>query len=204
MRPVPALVLVSGFGAFEAVVRNPSGEVALALAADPPPGLEVRSGVLPVSFERAPRGWDELAASIDGRPPALALGLGVQRRDTFRLEARARGRLRRRARPDVDGVPAAAARYDGDGELSTMFDLERTSAALRDAGATRVSISEDAGGFVCERLYYHLLRWSARRAVPALFVHVPPIDAVPVEEQARVLRAFLPRLLRLAGDGARG
>lgn len=199
MQPaVRPLVLVTGFGPFEAHQRNPSGELALALAADPPPELEVRARLLPVSFERAPRAWDELAASIDGRPAALVLGLGVQRGPTFRLEVRARGRLRRRVRPDADGLTAAEAAYDGAGELSTALDLERVSAVLREAGARRVVVSRNAGGYVCERVYYHLLRWTTHRAVPGLFLHVPPVGAVPVEEQLRVVRGFLPGLLRIA------
>src|SRR5262245_41892924 len=102
-----SLVLVSGFGPFEAVGINPSGEIACALAADPPPRTRVRSAVLPVSFARAPEAWDaELARLGGGEQPVLFLGLGVAKRAGFRLERFASPALKLVPRVDVDGRSA--------------------------------------------------------------------------------------------------
>src|SRR5215207_4769267 len=100
------LVLVSGFGPFEAVEVNPSGEVARVLAEDPPSGLRVLARVLPVSFERAPRVWDELLEACGDERPALCLGLGVARKAGFRIERFGAPTFKLVARPDADGRTA--------------------------------------------------------------------------------------------------
>jgi pyroglutamyl-peptidase len=186
--PADPLVLVSGFGPFEEVERNPSGEVASALAAGPPPGLRVRAAVLPVSFARAPRAWDE--SFPPGERPALCLGLGVTKRAGFRLERWARPQLKRIPRPDVDGRSAAEFSREGP-RLGTGVDLERLLAALGRRGVADARISHRAGGYVCERIYHHLLGRAAERGAPGLFVHVPPLRFVPLERQVQVLRWVL-------------
>lgn len=184
------LVLVSGFGPFEKVERNPSGEIARELAAAPPAGVRVVAGVLPVSFERAPGTWDELLASVGGERPRLFLGLGVQKKRGYRLERRARARPKRTQRRDVDGLAAREFVADGP-ELATGLALEPLLDALRAHGVAEARISEDCGGYVCERVYHHLLGRGRERDVAALFVHVPPLRFTPVERQTEILRWFL-------------
>ena len=191
------LLLIAGFGAFEAVERNASGLVAEALGAAPPAGVDISAAVLPVSFRRAGPAWDALLARNMDRRPAALLGLGVQKKATFRLEERARGTLGRRGRPDVDGVDAAELVLREPELLCTSFDLERLTTALVDAGARpdEVVISTSAGGYVCECSYYHLLTRAAELGVPGLFLHLPPGDAVDVERQTRVVAGLLPALV---------
>jgi len=185
------LVLVSGFGPFEAFDRNPSGEVAEALAERPPPGLRVRARVLPVSFARAPRAWDELLAA--GERPALFLGLGVARKAGFRLERCGGPRLKLVPRPDVDG--RCAEEYSSDGpKLETGLDLALVLASLRARGVADARVSRSAGGYVCERIYHHLLVRAAERGVPALFVHVPPLRFAPLARQVEVVGWVLEEL----------
>src|SRR5262245_42662392 len=98
------LVLVSGFGSFEIFARNPSGDVARALARrriGAAGDVRVRAVILPVSFARAPRAWDRALARLGARPQLL-LGLGVARSAGFRLESGAGPRLKNVPRPDVD------------------------------------------------------------------------------------------------------
>src|SRR5262245_28021609 len=164
-------MLASGFGAFEQVQRNASGEVALALAARPPRGWRVRSGVLPVSFRRAPDAWDELRTGLGAERPAFLLALGVHKEPGFRIELRARPRVLRADRPDVDGAVTPA---DGP-ELATSLPVGRRArelSELESLGAGRVWVSRDRGGYVCERIYHHVLGRSLELGVPALFVHV--------------------------------
>src|SRR5688572_14979637 len=88
----PRQLLVTGFGPFPGVARNPSREIAEALATQ---GIgtevEVTGAELPVAFA-------EVAPAIDAvldrlpQPPDVILGLGVWGNgDSFRLERRARG-----------------------------------------------------------------------------------------------------------------
>jgi pyroglutamyl-peptidase len=190
-----AVVLVTGFEAFEAIADNPSAHVARELAARPPAGLDVRAAVLPVSFARSAGAFD--AAFADGAP-ALVLALGVQSRGTgFRLEQRAARLVA--GRPDVDGVDGGGLALGGARE--TELDLLPLAEALRAAGAVAVEVSSDAGGYVCERLYHHALGAAAARGVPAVFLHLPHADALPADEQAAIVRGFLPALVRATSGG---
>ena len=198
-----SLVLVSGFGPFEAVEINPSGEVARALAANPPPGMRVRSAVLPVSFARAPEVWDELLAEQlgEGQRPALYLGLGVAKRAGFRLERWAKPQLKRVPRVDVDG--RAAREFTGDGpRLESGVDLVPVLAALHRRGVGDARISRTAGGYVCERIYHHLLVRARERGVAGLFVHVPPLRFAGLERQVQVVEWVLEEALVLIRAGS--
>ncbi|MCE2391438.1 MAG: hypothetical protein J4G09_08140 [Proteobacteria bacterium] len=180
-------LVVSGFGPFGEVTRNPSGLVARALAGEP----GVRAAELPVSFRRCVPEFDALLAG--SRPRAL-LGLGVHGGDGYRLERRARAVLTSEA-PDNDGLRGAQIRLDGPPERRTELDLERLAGVLEAAGSARVEISEDAGGYVCERLYRHLLERAEAGRVPGVFLHVPPLSEVPLDAQLGAVRSLAGALL---------
>ncbi|MCZ6596482.1 MAG: hypothetical protein O7B99_02470 [Planctomycetota bacterium] len=188
------LLLVTGFGPFVGVDHNPSGEVARALEAEPPAVAEVRAAVLPVSFERVPAAYDALLADLAPRRPAALVALGVQLHAYFRLERRARARLRS-AKADNDGREGTGIVLAG-GDMETGLDLEPLAAALTRAGGTEVRISEDAGGFVCEGTYHHVLKRAGELGVPGLFLHVPPVDVVAVAAQVPVVRGLLEELVK--------
>ena len=189
----PRLVLLTGFEPFLDVAVNPSGELARALRDVPPAGIEVYGGVLPVSVERVPAAYDALLDQLGPRSPDLLLATGVHRGPSFRLERRARARLRSE-QADNDGRPAAGTTV-GDGvDRATELDLDALERALAEAGAAETAVSDDAGGYVCERTYHHVLTRAEELGVPGLFLHVPPLDAVPLERQVEVVRAFLPAL----------
>ncbi len=189
------LLLVTGFGAFENVERNPSGEIADALAKDPPAGVEIHSTILPVTFRGCGAAADRALAALAPRVPDVLLSLGVHSGSTFRLERRARARPKP-GRQDNDGETADTLGLADGPELESSLDPEPLAEALRAAGAAEVVVSSDAGGYVCERIYHHMLDAGARLGIPALFLHVPPITAVEVPEQVRVVRALVGELAR--------
>lgn len=194
------LVLVTGFGPFERVEINPSGEIARALAADPPPGLRVVSRGLPASFARGPRGWDRLLARAER--PALCLALGVAKRPGFRLERFASPRLKHGPRTDVDGRTAQEFSRAGP-RLETTLPVASLRAALRRRGVGGVRVSHRSGGYVCERVYHHVLERTAARGLPALFVHVPPLRFTPLARQVQVIRWILEELFPVVPPPAR-
>jgi pyroglutamyl-peptidase len=183
------LVLVTGFGAFPGTERNPSREIARALEDDPPPGVRLRSAELPVTFAGAPPAIDLALEGLAGVPDLL-LGLGVQPDPWFRLERRARGRLTGE-RPDNDGSTAGGLDVDAGPDLETALDLERLARAMRAAGAPDVRLSDDAGGYVCERTYHHLLSCGRALERPALFLHLPPAATLEPADQLPFVRALL-------------
>ena len=196
-------LLLTGFEPFLDVQLNPSGELARALDGARLGGgaggdLEVRGRVLPVAFERAPR---ELEAALDelGEGVAAVVSLGVHRGNAFRLEERARS-VFQSTQPDNDGLLGAAVELEGPPERRTTLDLERCEQWLREAGAAEVSRSSDAGGYLCERIYRAGLDAAQELHVPALFLHVPPVELLSVAQQERVVRGFLKALcLHLGG-----
>lgn len=162
-------LLVTGFGPFRDVTFNPSGAIADALSHAPPAGWHVTSAVLPVTFEDAPRAIDQALSRLD-TAPQLLLGLGVHPGRLFRLEVRARAQ---------------------DSERVTSLDVNHSALALSSAGGGAVLVSNDAGQYVCECAYHHLLARGSERDVPALFLHVPRQDALDHVTQARIVRDWL-------------
>lgn len=189
----PPLVYLTGFEPFAGHARNPSGELALALSAAPPQRLALLARVLPVSLERAPRAFDEGLAHAP-RAPALILALGVHLGPELRLETRARASLGSNKR-DEDGALAAGWLAPGPDERRCALALETAALALERAAPGRVCVSEDAGGFVCERLYHHALGRAQECGAAALFLHVPRVELMPLDEQAQAVRALLLELV---------
>lgn len=194
-------ILITGFGPFRGhgahprIDDNPSRAIAFALERDPPAGTRVRAAELPVTFLGAPAAIDALFAGTSERP-ALLLGLGViSRGGGYRLERRARGRLAGE-RPDQDGRTASELAIDAGPDRGTGLALEPLADAMRGAGAPAVEISSDAGAYVCERSYHALLGWGEKLAVPALFVHIPPVHELDVEQQTAIVRALVEALAR--------
>jgi pyroglutamyl-peptidase len=187
---VERLILLTAFGPFPGVERNPSREVAAALEREPPPGVRILFRELPVTFLGAPPAIDAFLAEHKRERPAALVGIGVQRRATFRLERRARGRYDSE-RPDNDGLAPVQLGLDVGAELSTRVDLERLAEGLRRAGAPAVEISTDAGGYVCERTYHQLLLRGEELDLPTLFLHIPPATAMEPAEQVPFVRAML-------------
>ncbi len=185
-------LLVTGFGPFLDVLDNPSRALAERLALRPPKGWSVEALPLEVSFEGVGRALDRWA--LTARRPDLLLGLGLHRGGDLRVERRARAELTS-AKPDNGGRRAADL-----GELwaalspperTTDLDLGPLLAALHRRGAPGSYLSEDAGGFVCERSYYHLLALAERFHTHALFVHIPAADRLPLERQEELLGELL-------------
>lgn len=185
--PKPNL-LVTGFGAFGAVEDNPSGSLARALDVRPDVlGLEI-----PVSFTRGPTALDQALASLPG-PPSGILSLGVQPGPDFRLERRARAELSS-GRPDNDGNMGTSLGWSGP-DLVTSLDLDVLLQAIQVAGAPSAHISDDAGQYVCECIYRHALTRGAELGIPALFLHVPPLDSRPLASQQPVVEQLVDAIL---------
>ncbi len=188
---VNPLILVTGFGPYEDVEENPSGRLAERLDTEPPKGVELSVRILPVSFRGALAELDLALDALHPRRPDALLLLGVHKQGKgFRLERRATTTLKR-GRPDVLGVDGAeVASHDGP-DLLTEFELEPLAGILAKGGAKQVEISDDAGGFVCERVYYYALLRGRELGFPALLLHVPALRHVALGAQLRPLRLLV-------------
>jgi pyroglutamyl-peptidase len=54
-----------------------------------------------------------------------------------------------------------------------------------------VTISDDAGRFVCNYVYYHSLRFAEQKGHKSLFVHVPLFSRIDEETQMRFAASLL-------------
>jgi pyroglutamyl-peptidase len=160
-------VLFTGFEPFGGHEENPSWGVALAAAAATQGAQAVR---LPVTYATAAEFPDGLAT-----PPDLVVQIGLSaRRGWISLE-----RIARNVSGDqVDNAGTVGPDLLDDGgpeELETPLDVEELATRLGAAVDHEVRVSESAGDYVCNALYFHSLRRATRSRV--LFVHVPELDA---------------------------
>ena len=179
-----ARLLMTGFGPFGDVSRNPSGWIAEQLAQVSPEDLQVTSQVLPVTFEDAPVVLERFVNAHESPAPRALLSLGVHPRPGFCLESRARPRPTSKSVDNAgqvgfQGNPTSIQLKD----RSPSFDVGALHKAL---SLDDVSISTDAGGYVCDWVFQHLLAHGQRLAIPALFLHVPPFDQATEEHLLEV------------------
>lgn len=187
------LLIATGFGPFGEVERNPSGELALELGANPPPRTRVAATVLPVTFEGVP---GALREHVDGAgAPKALLSMGVHPGAGFRLERRARAAPTSKV---LDNLGRTGAAYAADRARVSALELEPLRAKLAplaDELATSITISDDAGGYVCDWTYQQLLQHGERLRVPALFLHVPQLELLDFPRQLILVRALVGLLL---------
>lgn len=195
-------VLVTGFGPFLGHRVNPSDAIARRLDGRRFSGVSwVACSPLPVVFAEAASVALEAAARA-GADAICALGLAATE-SVIRVERCARNAATA-ASPDARGTlrEGELTRLGGPDRLETSVDTRAIVEALQRAGIQARS-SDDAGGYVCNDLYYRLLD-AASSAGPShhvapsrvVFIHVPPgSDGEPglVEGLGRVLSEILSR-----------
>lgn len=169
-------ILVTGFSPFPGAPENPTEWLVERLRADPPPiaGATVTGEVLPVAFDRS--GPALLRLIADKRPAAIIM---------FGLSARAKGfMLERVARNFTEGGRAdnAGQLYAG-GTIAPLGPDMRESTlplaalhGLLSAEGLPVCWSDDAGGYLCNLVFYTALNRMAASGIPTGFIHVPYTD----------------------------
>lgn len=168
--------LVTGFEPFAGEPVNPAAE---ALHRLPPRcgAVEIAACLLPTAFGRA---LDALGDAVADAAPDLVLGLGLAGgRAALSLERVAINLVDARiadndgAQPiDIPVVPGGPAAY-----FATL-PIKAAAAALRQAGLP-ATISNTAGTFVCNQVFYGALHLAATRRprLRAGFLHLPYLPA---------------------------
>jgi len=204
---MPATILLTGFGPFPGVPRNPTGPLVRALVRRSQGGF--RTGrlvahVFQTSYQAVDR---ELPALIAREQPRAILMFGLARRTrTIRIETRARNVLSAALRDASGRVPAARAIAPGGARALPMrAPTARFLAVVRAAGI-RGSLSGDAGRYVCNYLSWRACEAALRTRGPRLvaFVHVPevplPAHAWRAHGSRRNPQRRRPRAPRTFGD----
>lgn len=163
-------LLVTGFGPFPRMPRNPSAALALAVAASPrwrSRGVAAECRVLATAYGALAT---ELDPALATRPDAVLM-IGVAgRADRVRIERRGTSR-RSTLFPDAAGRVAAKPGASGPKDPPVRLTKVNAVAALRllRAKAVPARLSRDAGRYLCNASYHRALALPC----PVLFVHIP-------------------------------
>lgn len=173
----PRTVLLTGFDPFGGETVNPSWLAAERLHDEIVAGHRIESVQLPTAFARAPR---LLRAAIRRHRPALVLCVGqAGGRSAISLERVAINVIDARI-PDNDGAQPVDAPVTRGGPAAYFSTLPiKAMYADLDAATIPVEISQTAGTFVCNQVFYALMRTLAPMPAPRPrggFVHIPFID----------------------------
>lgn len=167
-------IVISGFTPYEGIDVNPAVLVPAAVAkqwADPAQSqaiseellqdiaVTVTNVTLPVSFAKA---WPTLLEAIEQAKPDIVIATGLKRTSrgillercaTNLMDAGQAGCRQRDSAPPPDRPGRSAAYWTRLPLRSILHDFSKHEIPA--------ALSSDAGTFVCNSLFYHLLNWSA-------------------------------------------
>ena len=177
--------LVTGFEAFGGDTVNAS-LAALQKLPTHVSGVAITTLELPTSFARAPA---VLAAAITQYQPDIVLGTGeAGERNALCIERVATNLCDARI-ADNDGARPQAAEINAEGPAACFSTLPVNAilAALREAGLP-AEISNDAGKYVCNQVFYTLMNLAAAQSHRwrAGFLHVPHAYDAAARPQAKM------------------
>ena len=186
-------MLISGFDAFGALTTNPTEALVERLASS---GTDIQSIILPTSFSRS---WPHLRDQIISTQATSVVMFGyAASADGLRVERRALNSCRLSSTDNDGNHPTKVISPSGPSQLySTVRDSFWQEV---NAVGKRVSVSNNAGGYVCNYVYFRALQFahSLDRRLPVLFVHtsVFPSDAGRFDQSVAAARALL-KLVRI-------
>lgn len=179
--------LITGFEPFSKWKTNPSALVAEAFAD------EATVGVLPVDLASCPTLVSEL---IDEYRPDLVLSLGLAGTATSFLVERIGINLIDAPILDEAGNQPTDQVIISSGPAAYFATLpvKAVTGAIRAIGLP-AELSCSAGTFACNAVMYAALEYADR--MPEMvrpkcgFIHLPPLEVIPLEDQIRAVRAAL-------------
>ena len=178
-------VLATGFEPFDGSEVNPSQLVIEALEG------EVVTVLLPVSYARAA---NELRGAVRAAQADVVICFGqAEERSGISLERFAHN-LDEATTTDNDRVQGSGAPIDAVGPAAypSTLPVDEIVAALLAEGIPAAP-SRDAGGFLCNHVFYALMGLLDEERPGAIggFVHVPLLSRVPLEVQLQAARIII-------------
>lgn len=168
-------VLVTGFEPFGGETLNPSALIAASLDGEPLAGVRILGRVLPCVFEEAA---SRLAAWVNEYNPCVILCLGQAGGRTGITVERVAINIDDARIPDNRGEQPVDRPIAIGGPVAywSTLPIKAMVSDLREAGVP-ASVSQTAGTFVCNHVFYFLMHHLASRPATgraaAGFVHVP-------------------------------
>ena len=166
-------ILVTGFEPFGGDTVNASWEAAQKLEGWRHGDTVAVARLLPCAYDASVK---KLVTAIETvRPDALLMTGQAARRAVLCVERFAHN-LDDATAPDNDGALRRALRISRAAPewLEAKAPVRTIARAIKEAGIP-ARVSRDAGGFVCNHLYFGALQYLSekRSAIPAVFVHLP-------------------------------
>jgi pyroglutamyl-peptidase len=166
-------ILVTGFEPFGGEAVNASWEATQKLEGWRHGDTVAVARLLPCAYDSSVK---TLISAIETlRPDALLMAGQAARRAVVCVERFAHN-LDDATTPDNDGALRRALRISRAAPewLEARAPVRTITRAIKDAGIP-ARVSRDAGGFVCNHLYFGALQYlgEKRLAIPAVFVHLP-------------------------------
>lgn len=184
------IILLTGFGPFGEFTINPTEQIVRELNGTTINGYLVKGVVLPVVFGEA---GDALLETIELVNPVVVICLGLAGdRNDISIERLA-------VNLDDARIPDNAGRQPVDQPVApggpdacwSTLPVKTIKAALDDAGIA-ASLSLSAGSFVCNHVFYRLLRHlDGKGRIRAGFLHVPQASGMGGERQSLTLDRML-------------
>ena len=184
-------ILITGFEPFDGDSTNPSWEAVRRLP-DAIGDSRVCKLRLPVVFGQC---GERLLRAVEEIRPDVVVCCGVARGRTEVTPELLAVNWRMGAIADNAGVAYAGEKIDPSGPDAIMTDLpvKRMVEAVREA-ALPARLSLSAGAYVCNDLYYAVMRAQHQYGYRGLFIHVPAESDLPLEDIARALLCCLQTL----------
>ena len=187
-------ILLTGFEAFGPHKINPTEEMLpkIVEALDSDFSHEVVAEVLPVCHEKAP---SLLLSLIKKLRPDLIVSLGVDgKRDKICLETRAVNlldfKISDNSGVQINGEPIIAGDQP---ERYVKRDLSKLLGTLP-VQTHPCMLSDDAGAFICNQIFYHSLAWARDSNQEAFFIHVPTDSIMQQDLKVELVKAFILRV----------
>lgn len=184
-------VLISGFEAFGEYKVNPTSLIVESLNKGLitfPSTLVVEQILLPVTFKESFAAFEK---KIEVFNPDVIISFGVASRDSIELESVAINFIDARIQ-DNQGAQPREQKINPNGAstyLSTL-PLQGIESSLKQAGIP-VKISNNAGAYVCNYLFYNLMESNQDTFRLCGFIHVPPLEQMPLPQLQEAVSRIL-------------
>ncbi|MCW2873191.1 pyroglutamyl-peptidase I [Actinacidiphila oryziradicis] len=193
-------VVVTGFGAFSDQSDNPSGLLARALNGQRIGENTITGVVLPVATGQI---GPALATALEGLRPRLVLGLGVAPGRMAPALERVAINVRDFPVPDTENAQVVdePVIVDGPDAYLASLPLKAILAAWRAAGLPGY-VSNTAGTYLCNQLFYLLAHQGRDGGFRAGFIHLPALPTPAAAPAPSMSLDVMEQAVRIAVDVA--
>ncbi len=157
------MIILTGFGVFGRFKSNLSGEVVKELSFNFP----LKKEIIPVSWQRSIDSYQNLLSELKSKPDLVVL-LGIHTNKKYHLE---RFGWNFKKGKDIDRkFKLGLIKVCPQAWIKTTIDLDKVLLVVKDK--SNISISNYAGSYLCNYLYYWAL-YLSNKEYPVIFIHIP-------------------------------